>query len=340
VTTGESQIEPAHVAWFRSVEREISEEYERLHKQALADPQRAGHGGEATWANLLREWLPQTYNVVTRKYILPEVGDKTFETDIVVLNPSYPERLHGREEILAGGVAAAFSVRLTADAAGIRDAFSRAVELRRALQPRSGTPRDEMLAPFPVGFLAHAHKWNAASSTPIENVDQHLHSLDDAMVAHPRETLDYLCIADLGMWVTMRIPFFMMQTDHLPAPDFGMPVPLLGRMTTQNPGLATEAREQLDKIRYVVGSAISRAMPGGSYTTIGTFVAHLLSRLSYADPSLRSLAVSLRASGALGTAQGALRPWQPASVLSQWNLNQVPNAILQGGSDLWGSAWF
>ena len=140
--------------------------------------------------------------------------------------------------------------------------------------------------------------------------------------------------------MTLRMPFLMMQADQLPGPDFGAPVPLIVRTMTQNPGLPTEMRKQLEKLRYIAGSGISRALPGGTYTTIGSFVAQLLSRLSYADPSLRSLAVSLRASGALGTTQGNLRSWQPASVLSQWSRNQLPNTILQGGSDLQGSAWF
>jgi hypothetical protein len=59
------------------------------------------------------------------------IGDNEFETDIVILNPSYPTRLRAHEEILAGGVAAAFSVKLTLDAAGIRDGVKRLFELSR-----------------------------------------------------------------------------------------------------------------------------------------------------------------------------------------------------------------
>ena len=47
---GEYKTEPAHAAWFRSVQREIADDYERLHIQALDDPQRAGHGTEQTCA--------------------------------------------------------------------------------------------------------------------------------------------------------------------------------------------------------------------------------------------------------------------------------------------------
>src|SRR5579871_6711738 len=96
----EYKTEPAHAAWFRSVQREIAEDYQRLHIQALDDPQRAGHGTEQTWARVLEDWLPSSYRVLTRRYIIPEVGAKSFETDIVVLHPSYPARLEHDDDCL------------------------------------------------------------------------------------------------------------------------------------------------------------------------------------------------------------------------------------------------
>src|SRR5262249_12466289 len=149
------------------------------------DPQRAGHGGEGTWVGVLKHWLPPAYEVVTRKYIVPEIGAEKFETDIIVLRPSYPVPLRAQEEILTGGVAAAFSVKLTLDAAGIRDGVRRAVALRRTMRRGYGTPRSEMVAPFPVGILAHSHSWKAPGSTPEKNITDHLWSLDQEMVRHP-----------------------------------------------------------------------------------------------------------------------------------------------------------
>ena len=63
-----------------------------------------------------------------------------------------------------------------------------------------------MVAPFPVGLLAHSHDWTAPGSTPIENVTHHLYRLEEELVTHPRESLDYLCIADLALWYTVRLP--------------------------------------------------------------------------------------------------------------------------------------
>jgi hypothetical protein len=206
---------PRHAEWLKSLEQEIAGEYSRLHAEAQQDPQRAGHGGEMTWVRILRQWLPPSYKVVTRKYIIPEVDAPSSETDIVVLNPSYPEPLQDRHEILFGDVAAAFSVKLTLNSAGIRDGVSRAVQLRRGMGKRFGSPREEMLAPFPVGLLAHSHSWRSPGSTPRDNITQQLRSLDDELAEHPRESLDYVCVADLGFWWTMRTPF-------LPAGPAGM----------------------------------------------------------------------------------------------------------------------
>lgn len=112
LSAGQSQ-EPIHAGWFRALQRSIREDYERIRQDAQADPQRAGHRGEGTWARVLEKWLPPAYGVVTRKYIVPEIGNDAFETDIVVLHPSYPAPLRRHPDILAGGVASAFSVKVT-----------------------------------------------------------------------------------------------------------------------------------------------------------------------------------------------------------------------------------
>jgi hypothetical protein len=313
----ETEGRPAHADWFRSLEREIKEDYDRLHQEALKDPQRAGHGGEGTWARVLQDWLPPTYGVVTRKYILPETNDESFETDIVVLNPSYPKPLRDRAEILVGGVAAAFSVKLTLDAAGIRDGVERAVALRRGLRQIFGTARDEMAGPFPVGLLAHSHVWKSSGSTPADNVTNQLRALDHAHVKHPRESLDFLCVADLGLWWTMRTPYL--------------------------PPIRSNLSETITAIRQGEGTAltsISQTDPGESFTAIAALITHLLARLSYIDPTLRPLADNLRRTGTLGTSQGVVREWDVSSVFSEIVRGQLPNQAFQMGSEFWGSAVF
>jgi hypothetical protein len=140
----------------------------------------------------------------TRPHIVPEEGDEKFETDLVVFNPGYPERLRSRVEVLAGGVAAAFSVKLTLDADGLRDGIERAAKLRRATKVRSGTVRTELLGAYPVGLLAHSHVWKQSGSTPEENISRACESRDREYARHPRESLDYLCVADLNTWGTSK----------------------------------------------------------------------------------------------------------------------------------------
>jgi hypothetical protein len=318
MTTGPDRPEPAQAKWFRALGQEISEDYARLHQAALRDPQRAGHGGEATWVNVLAHWLPPAYKVVTRKYIVPEIGNDQFETDIVILNPSYPDRLHVHEEILAGGVAAAFSVKLTLDAAGIRDGVSRAVELRRALKPRFGTPKDEMAGPFPVGILAHSHDWKAPASTPEKNITDNLWSLDQELVRHPRESLDYLCVSDLGMWSTVRTPYLPLSV-----------VPK-SEITT----------EQLVKDRGVASTSIMQSYSDDTFNPLALLVAHLYVRLSYFDSTLRPLADNLRATGTLGAGGGQGRVWEFGSVYTDEVSGLLPSRGMQLRDSDWASVIF
>jgi uncharacterized protein DUF6602 len=114
------------------------------HQEVVLAGGRAGHGGEASWAELLRNWLPPHYEVTTRRYILfeEEGAPEPRETDVIIYSPGYPKGFRGREEVLAGGVAAAFNVRLTLDAEGVRDGVERAAEMRRYLKPRYEDPAE------------------------------------------------------------------------------------------------------------------------------------------------------------------------------------------------------
>ena len=49
---------------------EMSAEYNRIQMRATEDPGTAGDQGEENWAEVLREWLPRTYEVVTKGRII------------------------------------------------------------------------------------------------------------------------------------------------------------------------------------------------------------------------------------------------------------------------------
>ena len=284
---------PVHHEWLSEFTRSIAEDYTRLHDEALEDPQKAGHGGEETWTRLLREWLPAGYDVGTRKYVVPEEGEDMFETDLVVFNRGYPERLRERRDVLAGGVAAAFSVKLTLDAAGIQDGVKRAVALRRATKVRFGTARSELLGPFSVGLLSHSHSWKRRGSTPEENVANTVWALDHSEALHPRESLDFLCVADLTTWTRMRMPY--------------TPPSAAAYNPTATPAQKAEG--------FCV-TAFTMNDPERSPAPVAVFVAHLIERLSYSDPAVRPFADGLRLTDTWGYASGPQRIWSLADVFS------------------------
>ena len=291
--------------WFQEVAQEVQADWDRLHSAARKDPQKAGHGGEATWAALLEKWLPSSYEVATRKYILPETEDapEPSETDIVIYGPGYPEALRGKEEVIAGGVAAAFSVRLTLDADGIRDATQRSVEIRRHIKSRYGTIRGELLGPFPVGLLAHSHVWQGAGSTPSENVTAAATKHETELVRHPRESLDLICVADLGTWALSRSPFV----------DMGE-------------GPKTYA-------------ARIAAHPELSPAPVASCVNHLLRSLSYTDPTLWPMIAGLQALEMLAIGGGVPRVWDLDAVFSEEVRNQLPMRLDQESVD-WRAVYY
>ena len=284
--------------WFQEVSRAIQEDWERFNAAARDDPQKAGHSVEAIWADVLRKWLPGSYEVETRKYILLETDDapEPRETDIVVFGPGYPEGFRARAEVRAGGVAAALYARRTLDAEGIRDATARAVEIRRHLKPRYGSVRGELLGPFPVGLVAHSHGWKRAGSTPADNVTRAAATRDAELARHPRECLDLICVADLTTWTTVRVPW-------IDTPD--------------------GERCHVTRIE---------AHPEVSPAPVASFVTHLLRRLSYADPSLRPMTEGLFALEMLAIGGGHPRQWELDKVFSEEVRGQLRARL--GGSDV------
>ncbi|MFC9677431.1 DUF6602 domain-containing protein [Streptomyces sp. NPDC056949] len=299
-----------HHRWLRAVEQDIQQEYTRLHAEARSDPQRAGHGGEGTWARILSDWLPPSYEVATRKYIIPEEGNDTFETDLVVFRPSYPRALRAREEVLASGVAAAFSVKLTLNRDGIRDAIERAARTQRGVKVRLGSPREEISPPFPVGLLAHSHTWKSADPGPKLGVQAICVELDKIYAKHPRETLDLLCVANLGVWCASRMPFLPQDTVRHLDPDAA---------SMHSPGSVLTSIIELNS----------------ESPTIAVFIAALYERLSLTDPTLRPLADGFKALGDSGGGGGTPRFWGLADVFSE----NVRIALSQGVTQVTDANW-
>jgi hypothetical protein len=186
----------------------VQADYANSEEIARADPQQSGHIAETTWKLVLQRWLPAGYAVGVRKYIVPELNDDSFETDVVVFRPSVPEVIREEAQIPHGAVAAAFFVRRTADRAGLADAAERAARLRRSMDRAilGDTPR--IMPAYPIGFLALSHSWKSPPVEAAGLVTRALLELDQQFAQTPEETPTSAALASLGPGDRAECPVF------------------------------------------------------------------------------------------------------------------------------------
>ncbi|MBT1631301.1 DUF6602 domain-containing protein [Curtobacterium flaccumfaciens] len=191
----------------RRVADQVQADYEEARQHARDhNPQRSGHEGEATWIRLLSEWGPAC-PVVSRKYIVGPGGDSN-EVDLLVLKPDYPKHLIDDPSILASGVAAAFSVKLTLRRRHLTEALMQKRRLLEVAGASPGSVREALCGPFPFGILAHSSEL-ARNATDFRAAIQELHEQTaygstHPLVRAPREELDALLIADRAFFSARR----------------------------------------------------------------------------------------------------------------------------------------
>lgn len=259
--------------FMQQLSNEMAAEYDRIQKRATEDPGTAGDQGEENWAELLRGWLPRTYEVVTKGRIISQDGLTSPQVDVLVLKSIYPEKLLNKKLYLAAGVAAAFECKTTLTAAHIAEAMETCVKIKNLYPVRTGTPYKELHAPIVYGLLAHSHSWKSANSTPETNIAQKLRESDASHVLHPRQTLDLLCVANLGTWFSGKITVI----DLLHSVYFG------------------HTPSHYDQTEF--------------FTPIGTLISGLSRRLAWEDSSLRSLADYYQNTRISGHSEGNSRVW-------------------------------
>jgi len=304
--------EPSHdlFGFLRNEGRALADEYERLQRRLRKQPLdseegsrdagTAGDQGEENWADLLRHWLPSGYRVVTKGQLLShrQLFGKQF--DVIVLRPSYPPCLDNKKYYLAGGVAAAFECKLTLHPEHIKKAKETAAQLRRLLPKRFGTPYRELNSGLLYGLLAHSHDWKDPNSTPIENVRKHLYEDLHKVAEHPREVLDFVCVADLATWgMRKSCGVFKFLAQKMPAgPE---PVP------------------NWAEIPSIVRTLYMEPTPGYSLNQgiapVAMFVYRLLNELAWEDPALRNIAEYFYMTGIPGNTTG--------STAEAWELGKV-----------------
>ncbi len=99
-TTAKGEIHDLH-DFVRQSQQLIEEEYKRIQKHAKEDPGTAGDQGEENWRQILEQWLPPYFSVVTKGKILFASGYRSPQVDVLILRPSYPPILKNRKDFLA-----------------------------------------------------------------------------------------------------------------------------------------------------------------------------------------------------------------------------------------------
>ena len=290
--------------FMHQLSNEMAAEYDRIQKRATEDPGTAGDQGEENWTELLRGWLPHTYEVVTKGRIISQDGRTSPQVDVLVLKNVYPEKLLNKKLYLAAGVAAAFECKTTLKAEHIEKAVKTCVEIKNLYPAREGTPYKELHSPIVYGLLAHSHSWKSSNSTPEDNIEQKLREVDNLHASHPRECIDMLCIADFGTWISGKLTFIY------PSPS------------SVSDGSSLNQRRDF---QYVLEGAAQttyvRHTPfhdkqTKNFTPIGTLISNLSRRLAWEDVALRDLVDYYQITKIGGAGMGGFRYW-PISIYSQ-----------------------
>ena len=298
--------------FMRQLSDEMAAEYNRIRKRTTEDPGTAGDQGEENWAELLRGWLPSTYKIVTKGRIISQDGCTSPQVDVLVLKDVYPEKLLNKKLYLAAGVAAAFECKTTLTAADIEKTVKNCVKIKDLYPVREGTPYKELHAPVVYGLLAHSHSWKGEKSTPEANIARNL-SKSDEFVSHPRQGLDFLCVADLAAWTSLKVARIL-------------------------PRMIQSVHPSLRLDRFALSSYFKHlpfyAEQVGHFTPIGALISNLSQWLAWEDPALRDLADYYRSTNITGTGEGFSRFWN-SSIYSEEVRRNVEGGAVSDKVEAW-----
>jgi hypothetical protein len=315
-----SQRQHDLAVFFQDATEDMEREYHRIYKYAARDPGTAGDQGEENWRTLLERWLPPPYQVVTKGKILSAFGELSPQIDVLVLHPYYPKALLNNKYYLDAGVMAAFECKITLRPQDITQAVKNAATIRRSLHRRYGDPYHELHSPIIYGLLAHSHMWTKPRSTPLDNIKKQLMVKDKEHAQHPRESLDILCVADLGLWILEREAFIYMVNQSGVEPELqqhAIPAHVAGTADEDGPVVPTIATY------YSGADKTGESNRARGFSPIGGFLSDLIMRLAWEDDKLRGLAFYFSNVSIIGESKGSGRFWAVQSVFSEHVYNEL-----------------
>ena len=296
---------------------EMDAHYKRIQTSVREDPGTAGDDGEGNWKQLLSAWLPAEYPVETKGRIVFPDGFSSRQVDVVILNPCYPEKLREGKRYLAGGVLAAFECKLTLTAKHIAEARAKCSEIKQHCL-MSGSPYRELHSRISYGLLAHSHSWTSKGSTPAANVFQ---GLDTALadIQHPREMLDWVCVADLGTWISEKSIWLH---ERKPQTRYHILDGKGGREVAEAEFFGGKPKPpDPPGMENMFSPKVSASYFGLSgVSPIGCFIVSLLYKRAWGNPQLRNIVLDMLQSGLIQVGRGKPRCWP---------LELLPTAIIE-----------
>lgn len=270
----------------RRVAERVNDDYREAQEHARSgDSQRAGHEGESTWQRVLCDWGPNL-PVVTRKYIVGPGGESN-EVDIVVLKSDYPQSLRDESAILASGVAAAFSVKLTLRRPHIKEALEQKRRLLEVAGKQSASIREMLCGPFPFGVLAHSSEVGAKRDPQfrlLHAYNEIASGAEDNGVTSPREELDCLMVSDEVFLSTERMTIDPMEkrpssTTFRSRDSIGHPGEHLAKFITWLGRVLGESPPALGSLTHLFGSDTQVGFRDGTrYWPMSIYPEHVVQR--------------------------------------------------------------
>jgi hypothetical protein len=256
-------------------------EYERIHANSKKDPGTAGDESEENWRNFLIGWLPSGCHVVTKGQLINARGELSPQVDVVILHPTYPPQLRSVKKYLTDLVVAAFECKLTLRKGDIEKTVENAKRIQRLFKPRMGSLYKETYSPLTYGLLAHSHDIDSNSRQAAFKIAQTLYELDEKIVEHPREALDFVCVSNLvtiarstqAAWINKNHERFLTYYSTLMSRQWAsddnvqdsqplaqMVAALLRRLAREDPGLVRLAQYFRDaNVGNATGGGVSRS---------------------------------------------------------------------------------
>jgi hypothetical protein len=288
-------------AFMLLAQQAIASEYARIQPRTTEDPGTAGDQGEENWAELLRNWLPPYYTVVTKGRMIDAYGKSSPQIDVLVLSESYPKALHNKKLYLSSGVVAAFECKNTFRKSHIKKIIETSAIVKGMSENLVGTPFRELVSTPFYGVLAHSFYPKSQSQKAIESFSSEIDAQVELLITHPRAMPDLFCVADLGNWSLCKKTYF--RSGLVENID---KVAFFERVYGRQP-CATTA--------YICNH-LNIENQHKNYSTVGNLLEKLLRHLAWQDARLRQLSQYFHDTKLFGSGSGAEKVW-PVSIYSE-----------------------